>query len=198
MAERRSRGNGIRRRVKKCEVARAAALSLSPSGGAAVGEALGTTRGHQGSGERTASSQSAAEPARRTVGTRVYAALDPPSVRFVRLRVVSSVRCKASRLPLPCLAVSLLSTSRCISLRDRADAYTVRFTPLFFILAPETTDRLSVRPFVRSLVFHSRRKHRRFSSPGQETTLSDFRWILFCGSFPTEVAVTTTRISSAW
>lgn len=111
------RGEPARRRVKKCEAARAAALSLPSSSGSAVRwGALGTTRGPPRVRERTmaeqrqtASSQSAAEPARRTVGTRAFTRARPsvrPSVRtFVRFAhctpsfaVSSSSDCRRERV----------------------------------------------------------------------------------------------------
>lgn len=156
---------GPRRRVKKCEAARAAALSLSPSGGAAVGEALRTTRGHQGSGERTASSQSAAEPARRTIGTCVCRARS--SVRlFVRL-AYGSVRCRALRVfPLPSRSLRLPYLAAIGLTRIQWDLHA-----FFLFSPPETTDRLSVRPSVCSEVFHPGRKrsdHHGFRDPARK------------------------------
>lgn len=141
-------GTGPRWRVKKCEVARAAALSLSPSGGAAVGgrsEPRGATRGP--ASELHPLSRPLNPRAARLV--RVYAALDSPSVQFVRLRVASSVRRKASRLPLPYLALPSRSlwrfVSRCAIGRTRIqwDLH------VFFCSVPETTDRPTVRPSIR-------------------------------------------------
>ena len=119
--EKKKKGEPARRRVKKCEAARAAALSLPSSSGSAVRwGALGTTRGPPRVRERTmaeqwqtASSQSAAEPARRTVGRRAFIALDRPSVHpfkrsFVRsFRVLFAVfRCIASYRLLPTAVAS--------------------------------------------------------------------------------------------
>lgn len=177
-------GTGPRRRVKKCEAARAAALSLSPSDGAAVeGGALGTTRGHQGSGERTASSQSAAEPARRTVGPRVLRSILRPFGSFASAsRAPFAGRPRVFPFALSCLA--RLAPSDRIPLRDRVNAYTVRFAHIFFFsLCPRKrpTDRPTVRPFagVRGESTGG------FPRLGQETyerlPFSDFRWILSCG-----------------
>jgi len=131
------RGEPARQRVKKCEAARAAALSLPSSSGSAVRwGALGTTRGPPRVRERTmaeqrqtASSQSAAEPARRTVGTCAFTALDRPSVHlfersFVRLfRVLFAVSPYLSLYRL----ISPSSDCRCERVR-RVQVISARFS----------------------------------------------------------------------
>lgn len=183
--------------MRGCARSRFVSLAERWRGG---GGALGTTRGHQGSGERTAASQSAAEPARRTVGTRVPRSILRPFGSFASAsRAPFAGKLRVSFFALSCLAVSLPPTYPAARSGERVYS---EICTSFFVLSPETTDRPTVRPSVRSLVFRSRRKHRRLPRLGQETTRLPSRifggFSPAVGSYPTKVAATTTRISSAW
>jgi len=161
--------------------ARSRFVSLAERWRGGGGGALGTTRGHQGSGERTASSQSAAEPARRTVGTCVPRSILRPFGSFA----------SASRAPfagklrvflcliLPCrLAPSDVSRCAIGWTRIQWDLH------IFFCSVPgnnRPTDCSSVRPFA-GVSFEEKAPAASETRPGNyETTLSDFRWILSCG-----------------